>query len=66
MDCSGRCPLVHAASHGQLDAASFLLQCDQMAVRDKRPTTNEALQQALSAAASAGHTAVSSSILIIW
>lgn len=56
---SGQCPLVHAALHGQLDAASFLLQCEQTAARDKRPTTNESLQQALTAAASAGHSAVS-------
>lgn len=58
-DVNGQCPLVHAALHGQLDAASFLLQCEQTAIRDKRPTTNESLQQALTAAASAGHSAVS-------
>jgi len=58
MDCAGRCPLVHAASRGQLDAVSFLLQCDWTTSRDRRPNRNEALQQCLVAAASAGHMTV--------
>ena len=60
MDHSGQSPLVHAASNGQLDALSFLLQCDWSGCMDRRPTRNEALQQALIAGASMGHTKVNS------
>lgn len=59
MDQAGQCPLVHAALHGQLDATSFILQCDWSAAKDKRPTRNEALQQALVSAAGSGHKEVS-------
>lgn len=55
MDHSGTSPLVHAAIRGQLDALSFLLQCDWSGCADRRPTRNEALQQALIAGASNGH-----------
>ncbi len=58
MDHSGQTPLVHAATNGQLDALSFLLQCDWTNCMDRRPTRNEALQQALIAAASMGHVKV--------
>lgn len=57
MDNSDQCPLVHAAIHGQLDAVSFLLQYDWP--EGQRPTRNEALQQALVAAAAQGHRQVS-------
>ena len=58
MDYAGHCPLVHAAANGQLDACSFLLQCDWSLSHDRRPNRNEALQQALVIAASTGHVAV--------
>jgi len=40
---------------GQLDAASFLLQCDWSSVKGTRPNRNESLQQSLITAASVGH-----------
>ena len=58
VDSQGWCPLVYAAASGQVDAVSFLLQCDWSTSRDRRPTRNEALQEALVAAAKAGHAQV--------
>ena len=58
-DNNGWCPLVYAAYSGQLDAVSFLLQWDWSVWRDRRPMRNEALQQALVAACTAGHEKVS-------
>ena len=65
MDHSGQTPLVHAATNGQLDALSFLLQCDWTSCMDRRPTRNEALQQALIAASSMGHVKVMSTPRLI-
>ena len=59
VDRCGQCPLVHAAINDQLDATSLLLQCDWTTCQDQHPSRNEALQQALVAAASRGHTVVS-------
>lgn len=58
VDREGRCPLVHAAASGHVEAVSFLLQCDWSQLRDKQPTRTESLQQALTAAARNGHFAV--------
>lgn len=57
-DNSGQCSLVHAAVNGQLDAVSVLLQFDWKSYRDRQPERNEALQQALVASASQGHSKV--------
>ncbi|XP_064644495.1 protein TANC2-like isoform X5 [Lineus longissimus] len=53
-DTNGQCPLVLAALNGHLEAVKFLLQCDWTS-RDSRLNKNEALQQALVAAAASGH-----------
>ena len=57
-DNSGQCALVHAAVNGQLDAVSFILQCDWKTKSERELSRNEALQQSLIAAAGAGHRGV--------
>lgn len=67
VDSSGRCVLVHAAQHGHLDVLSFLLKradwsctscCGQ-----REASRRQALQQALTAAASMGQSELLSYLL---
>ncbi|XP_075998925.1 protein TANC2 isoform X2 [Genypterus blacodes] len=67
VDSSGRCVLVHAAQRGRLEALRFLMRradwsctscCSQRGV-----SRNQAIQQALIAAASMGHTEIVSYLL---
>lgn len=66
LDRNGQCPLVHAALRGHMEVVKFLIQCDwsqqpsppgqQQAARLSK---SQAVQQALVAAATMGHTEVS-------
>lgn len=62
MDGSGRCVLVHAAQRGHLEVLRFLLKRAEWSCTtccgQKGASRSQAVQQALIAAASMGHTEV--------
>ena len=57
---------MHAASNGQSEALQELLLADWSNVNELRPIKNEALQQALVAAAANGHIKVSDCFMCFW
>ena len=61
MDKSGQCALVHAALRGHAEVLQYLLELDWGPGEQQGPggQKGKALQQALVAAASMGHTQVS-------
>lgn len=69
LDRNGQCPLVHAALRGHMEVVKFLIQCDwnqqpspQSQQQAARVSKSQAVQQALVAAASMGHTEVSTQV----
>lgn len=61
LDKKGQCALVHSALRGHSDILQYLLNCE-WAAGPPQPGTlrkSQALQQALTAAASMGHSSVS-------
>ncbi|XP_068615562.1 protein TANC2-like [Brachionichthys hirsutus] len=66
VDSSGRCVLVHAAQRGHLDVLRFLLRHADWSCSSQKVTGRfQALQQALTAAASTGHTEMVSYLLAL-
>ncbi|XP_062953567.1 protein TANC1 isoform X2 [Cynocephalus volans] len=60
LDKKGQCALVHSALRGHGDVLQYLLNCEWSAgpPQPGAPTKSQALQQALTAAASMGHSSV--------
>nr|XP_020450345.1 protein TANC1 [Monopterus albus] len=69
VDKSGQCALVHAALRGHLDIIQYLLELDWIVEGQQQQQDcalkNKALQQALIAASSMGHTQVVSGLLAL-
>lgn len=68
LDKKGQCALVHSALRGHSDILRFLLTCE-WSVGPPQPGTlrkSQALQQALTAAASMGHSSVSGDLGLCW
>uniref|UniRef100_A0A7N8X6V3 Tetratricopeptide repeat, ankyrin repeat and coiled-coil containing 1b n=1 Tax=Mastacembelus armatus TaxID=205130 RepID=A0A7N8X6V3_9TELE len=67
VDKSGQCALVHAALRGHLEIIQYLLELDWLAEGQQQDCAlkNKALQQALIAASSMGHTQVVSGLLAL-
>ncbi|XP_069389339.1 protein TANC1 isoform X2 [Paralichthys olivaceus] len=67
MDKSGQCALVHAALRGHPEIIQYLLELEWSAEGQQQDSAlkNKALQQALIAASSMGHTQVVSSLLAL-
>ncbi|XP_028267382.1 protein TANC2-like isoform X2 [Parambassis ranga] len=67
VDVSGRCVLVHAAQRGQLEVLRFLLRCADWSCTSccgqRGASRSQAVQQALTAAASMGHAEMVSYLL---
>lgn len=64
MDKKGQCALVHSALRGHSDILQYLLSCEWSAGPPQPGTLrkSQALQQALTAAASMGHCPVSGAV----
>lgn len=64
MDKKGQCALVHSALRGHSDILQYLLNCEWSAGPPQPGTLrkSQALQQALTAAASMGHSSVSGAV----
>ena len=59
VDKANKCAVVHAAEHGHLPVVNFLLNCEWSARESTQLTRKVVAQQALVAAAGAGHKDVS-------